>query len=195
MLFVPDNKNVSAHSRTLIILLCNRRRSDCSGLALLKAITSANDEEIHRLARFWVYSDEPQADGDEFPFLFINGGAATLSGSTLGAAIVRDTVTRRKIQILEHTGIYRLCPPAALSYAYVGCSWPPRLYDGTSRSTQGWGNTQYFLFRKGISRFEQQVQHRDSGSWDKRYNQGLDRTAAFLPSPKSGEWWFLSVAV
>ena len=81
--------------------------------------------------------------------------------------------------ILEHTGIYRLCPPAALSYAYVGCSWPPRLYDGTSRSTQGWGNTQYFLFRKGISRFEQQVQHRDSGSWDKRYNQGLDRTAAF----------------
>jgi len=103
---------------------------------LVEDITSASDEGTYRLARFWVYSDEPQAGGDEFPLLFINGGAATLSGSTLGAAIIRDTITRREIQILEHTGIHSLHPPAALSYAHVRCSRQPRLYNGSSRSTR-----------------------------------------------------------
>ena len=27
-----------------------------------------------------------------------------LSGSTTGAAVIRDTVTKREIQLLEHTG-------------------------------------------------------------------------------------------
>jgi hypothetical protein len=86
----------------------NQRRSDYSGLPLLKAITSASEDEIHRLTRFWVYGSASQADGSTFPFLFINGGVATLSGSTVGAAVVRDTITQREIQRLEHTGIYCL---------------------------------------------------------------------------------------
>ena len=61
------------------------------------AVTSASEDEIHRLTRSWVYG------GDTFPFLFINGGAETLSGSELGAAIIRDVITQREIQLLEHT--------------------------------------------------------------------------------------------
>jgi len=75
---------------------------------LLKAITSASGEVVHRLSRVWIYGNTPQAGGDEFPFLFIDGGVATLSGSALGIAIIRDAITRREIQLLEHTGIYRL---------------------------------------------------------------------------------------
>lgn len=56
----------------------------------------------------WVYGNVSQTNDDCFPFLFINGGVATLSGSALGAAIVRDTVTQREMQFLEHTGIRRL---------------------------------------------------------------------------------------
>ncbi|KAF9790741.1 hypothetical protein BJ322DRAFT_1104389 [Thelephora terrestris] len=78
---------------------------DYSGLSLLKVITSANEEEIHRLTRVWVYGHASETDGGSFPFLFINGGAATLSGSSIGAAIIRDTVTHRENQLLEHTAI------------------------------------------------------------------------------------------
>jgi hypothetical protein len=42
------------------------------------------------------------SDSDEIPFLFINEGAATLLGSALGGAIIRDAVTRREVQLLEH---------------------------------------------------------------------------------------------
>ena len=70
--------------------------------------TSAGEEEIHQLTRFWVYGNGSQADGDGFPFIFINGGTAALSGSALSAATVRDTVMQREIQLLEHTGIRRL---------------------------------------------------------------------------------------
>lgn len=109
VLFVPDCKNVSIHPWCFITLQRDQRCSDYSGLPLLEAITSASDEGTHRLTRFWVYGNAPQADGEELPFLFINGGAATLSASTFGAAIVRDTITQREIQLLEHTGICRLC--------------------------------------------------------------------------------------
>ncbi|KAF9781587.1 hypothetical protein BJ322DRAFT_1022987 [Thelephora terrestris] len=74
-------------------------RIDCTGLPVLKAITSASEEEVHQLNRCWIYGDNHMS-----PFLFINGGAATLSSSTTGAAIIRDTVTQREIQSLEHTG-------------------------------------------------------------------------------------------
>jgi hypothetical protein len=78
---------------------------DYSGLPLLKAITSANEEEIQRLTRVWVHGNASETGEGSFPFLFINGGAATLSGSTIGTATIRDTVTHREIQLLEHTGI------------------------------------------------------------------------------------------
>ena len=149
MLFIPDGENVSVHFCYLTATLPNRRRRDYSGLPLLKAITSASDEGIYRFARLWIYSNEPQAGGDEFPFLLINGGAATLSGSTLGAAIVRDTITRREIQVLEHTGNHILHPPATLSYAHIRCSRSLHLCDGTLRSTQGRGyHTHHFLSAK-----------------------------------------------
>ncbi|KAF9642055.1 hypothetical protein BDM02DRAFT_3133357 [Thelephora ganbajun] len=76
---------------------------DYSGLPVLKAVTSASEDEIHHLTRFWVYESGSQADCGTFPFTFINGGAATLSGSALGTAVVRDSVTQREIQRLEHT--------------------------------------------------------------------------------------------
>jgi hypothetical protein len=75
---------------------------------LLKVITSANEEEIHGLARVWVYGNPSETGGGSFPFIFVNGGAATLSGSPFGVAIIRDTVTHREIQQLEHTGTHHL---------------------------------------------------------------------------------------
>lgn len=86
-------------------LLISQRHSDYSGLPLLTAITSASGDEIHQLTRLRVYGSTSQVDGYTFPFIFINGGAATLSGSSFGAAVVRDTITQREIQLLEHTGI------------------------------------------------------------------------------------------
>ena len=80
--------------------------SEYSGLPVLKAITSANEQAIHQLARCWIYSSEFQSDGDGYPFLFINDGAATLSTSAHGVAVIKDSITRRKIQLLNHSGIY-----------------------------------------------------------------------------------------
>ena len=100
---------MGAHLLYTFGCLRDQRRSDYSGLPILKTITSASGEGIHQLTRFWVHGNTSQTDGDGFPFLFINGGAETLSGSTDGAAIVRDTVTQREIQSLDHTGICSLC--------------------------------------------------------------------------------------
>ena len=91
--------------------------SDYSGLPLLKAITTANEDEIHQLTRFWIYGSA-SPDGETYPFLFINGGAATLSSSGVGTAIIRDTVTQREIQLLKHTGIRCL--------AFCGTLWNSR---------------------------------------------------------------------
>ena len=143
----------------------NRRRSDYPCLPLLKAITSASEGELHRLTRFWVYGDGSQTDGGSFPFLFINGGAATLSGSTLSAVIVKDTITQRKIQLLNHTGIRRL-------YFFSdnfdvqnihSNSQPPCLCDGTSRFPSKI-RTHRPPVHEGLPRFKHQVQHRDGGS-------------------------------
>lgn len=92
------------------ICLRDQQYSDYSSLPIFKTITSASGEGIHQLTRFWVYDNVSQTDCDGFPFLLINGGGATLSGSMFGAAIVRDTITRREIQLLEHTGICRVVP-------------------------------------------------------------------------------------
>ena len=73
-------------------------------------------------------------DDDGFPFLFINGGAATLSSSApAAAAMVRDTVIQREIQSLEHTGIHHLYPPMALLNVRISDRWPLHLCDGTSQ--------------------------------------------------------------
>ena len=105
--------------------------SDYSGLSFLKAITSASEDEI-QLTRVWVHGSGSEADEGAFPFLFINGGAATLSGLARGAAVVRDVVTHRNIQLLEHTG-------ARLSYFLVALPDPcvshprsPNFYNGVS---------------------------------------------------------------
>ncbi|KAF9642840.1 hypothetical protein BDM02DRAFT_3132825 [Thelephora ganbajun] len=92
-----------------------QRHSDYSGLPLLKAITSASEDEIQRLTRFWVYGSASQADSDTFPFLFINGGVATLSGSASGVAMVKDTITQREMQLLDHTVVADR-PISALAY-------------------------------------------------------------------------------
>lgn len=69
-----------------------------------------SEDDVHRLTRCWVYGSATHADGDKaLPFLFINGGIETLSGSELGAAIVRDAITQRETQLLEHTGICHSC--------------------------------------------------------------------------------------
>jgi len=78
----------------------NAANSDYTGLPVLKAITSASEEDVHGLTRCWIYGH----DGS-FPFLFINGGTATISGTGFGAAVIRDAVTQRQVQMLEHTGI------------------------------------------------------------------------------------------
>jgi hypothetical protein len=108
------------------------RRSDYSGLPLMKAITSASDDEIHQLTHFWVYGSA-SVDGGTFPFLFINGGVATLSGSALGAAIVRDTITQREIQLLEHTSIRYSHFHIAFPDPHISNRRPPHLCDGMSR--------------------------------------------------------------
>ena len=78
--------------------------SDYSGLPLLRAISSKNGQPIHGFSQFWIYGSNHHEDEDGFPFLFIDGGARTLSGSTNGSAVIRDTVTQRQIQFLEHDG-------------------------------------------------------------------------------------------
>lgn len=72
-------------------------------------------------------------DDETFPFLFIDEGAATLSGSATGAAIVRDTVTQRQIQRLEHTGIYCLLFSMIFSEIHVSSRRSPDFYDGAPR--------------------------------------------------------------
>ena len=98
---VPNGENVSAspHFRAFT----NVANSDYTGLPVLKAITSASEEDDNHLTRCWIYGHD-----DSFPFLFINGGTATISGTALGAAVIRDAVTQREVQILKHTGICHL---------------------------------------------------------------------------------------
>lgn len=95
------------HLSTIESADADQRHRDYSGLPLLKVITSANEEEVHRLKRVWVYGNASETGGGNFPFLFINGGAATLSGSPFGIAIICDTITHRQIQLLEHAGDIR----------------------------------------------------------------------------------------
>ena len=88
-----------------------------SGLSLLRAITTANEQEVYQLARVWVHGIASGKGSDSLPFLFINGGAATVSGSALGVAVIRDTVTNREVQLLKHTGIvYAYNPVLDLDY-------------------------------------------------------------------------------
>jgi hypothetical protein len=68
-------------------------------MPLLTAITSAIDEDVNQLSRCWING----INGE--PFLFINGGAATLSSTGTGMAIIKDAVTQREIQLLDHPGI------------------------------------------------------------------------------------------
>jgi len=75
---------------------------DYSGLPILQAIASENGFTDQQLARFWVYDGTSTTD-ECLPYLFINGGTATLSGSMTGVAKIRDTVTKREIQSLEHS--------------------------------------------------------------------------------------------
>lgn len=47
--------------------------------------------------------------------------------------------------------------------------------------------------REGLSRFERQVQHRDSGSWCERDDKSLDCEKGSSQSSGSGEWLYSSV--
>ena len=100
-------------------------------MPLLKAITSASEDEIHQLTRFWIYDCTSVVDEEISPFLFINQGVATLSGSMVSAAIVRDTVTHREIQVLKHTGTCCLQSSAAFSKAHVSSHQSSHLGNGT----------------------------------------------------------------
>jgi hypothetical protein len=147
----------------------------------------ANEDEVHRLTRSWVHGSVPWADGGSFPFLFVNGGAAVLSGSVLGAAILRDTITQREIQLLKHTCIcclHFLQRFLMVALAVAGCRISVIVRPG---STRGYKCSHYFLICKGLSCLRYQVQHRDSGSWCKRHGQDLDRTEVIFPSPGLGE--------
>lgn len=79
---------------------------DYSGLSILRAVLSSDGEPIRGFGQFWIYGSGgvPQVGGDTSPFLFINGGAATLSGALSGMASIEDVVTRRQIQSLKHEG-------------------------------------------------------------------------------------------
>ena len=82
--------------------------SDYSGLPVLKAVMSPKEELNGGLFRFWIYGSV--TPGEEIhPFLFINGGAATLSTPTPGVALIQDAVTQRQIQALEHGGNFIRC--------------------------------------------------------------------------------------
>lgn len=91
------------------------------------AIASASEDEIHRLTHSWVYGSS-----DTYPFLLINRGAATLSGSDFGAAILRDAITQREIQLLDHTGICGSYFSVALTDVHVSHHRSPCLCDGMS---------------------------------------------------------------
>ena len=71
-------------------------------------------------------------DGDERPFLFINEGAAVLSTSAFGTAVIKDLITQREIQVLKHTGICYLLFPAVLVDVHVRSPRSPSLCDGAS---------------------------------------------------------------
>lgn len=88
-------------------ILTSRLYSDYSGLPILRTALSSDEELTSGLWRFWIYGCEsgPQVgDAHTHPFLFINGGAATLSTTSSGAALIKNGVTQRSTQLLEHEG-------------------------------------------------------------------------------------------
>lgn len=89
--------------------------SDCTDLPLLSALVSANEDGILQVKPFWVYGGASKTDYTDAPFLFINEGAATMSGSPLRGAIIRDLITQDELQLLEHPWIHSSCPLEALS--------------------------------------------------------------------------------
>ena len=124
----------------------------------MKAIISASEEEIQRLTRIWVYGSGFQTDNDGFPFLFINGGAATLSGSALGIAMIKDTVTQREIQSLEHAGTRRFYFSVEFFKARASGWRLPYLCNGTSRFLfEGGDRLTVFLSAKAY--------HVSNGTW------------------------------
>ena len=74
---------------------------------------------MHRLTRCWNHGSATHIGGDILPFLFINGGVETLSGSDLGVAIVRDAITQRETQLLEHSSIFVHFFDIALADAHI----------------------------------------------------------------------------
>lgn len=80
--------------------------SDYSGFPILCAAFSS-DESTSDLSRFWIdgCGSGPQVRDDTHahPFLFINGGASTLSTS-LGTVSIKNAVTQRLTQSLGHDG-------------------------------------------------------------------------------------------
>lgn len=78
--------------------------SDYSGFPILKTIISSNEELTTGFVRFWIFGNPSQAGGEVSPFLFINAGAATLSDSSTGFALIKDVVTQCQLQALEHDG-------------------------------------------------------------------------------------------
>lgn len=104
----------------------------------MKAIASEGEDKINRLSRVWVHGSGYEVDDDTLPFLFINGGAATLSTSARGTAILRDTATRRKLQLLEHTGTCYSQSYAAVPNRYISAPRSPHFCYGTSALVLLW---------------------------------------------------------
>ena len=113
----------------------------------MKAIASEGEDKINRLSRVWVHGSGYEVDDDTLPFLFINGGAATLSTSARGTAILRDTATRRKLQLLEHTGTCYSQSYAAVPNRYISAPRSPHFCYGTSALVLLWdASVLFFLF-------------------------------------------------
>ena len=113
----------------------------------------------------------------------------TLSCSRLGMAIIRDTVTQRKIQQLEHAGICCFWSSMKLFNINVRNHQLRSLFDCMVWLFLGIKCTCHFLVRKGIPCFEQQVHHRNSESNGMPHNKCLECTD--FPSSGLGEQWSL----
>lgn len=66
------------------------------------------EELISSTRQFWICNDgevsEVGGNAHTDLFLFINGGAGTLSTSSPGSTSIKNAVTQRLTQLLEHDG-------------------------------------------------------------------------------------------
>ena len=137
-------------------------------------------------SQFWIYGDEaiPKVRDDAFPFLLINGGVAILSGSSSGAALIKDVVTRRTIQSLKHDGNPCLVTGRLRTLNLIRRLHSSSIENSTSLSSpNGWLGFSLNSPTIGLSRWGTIPHHRNRQPRSGRYNQDLESRQHF-----KGRW-------